>query len=88
MTLDIRASAASGALMLAWLPVNSCLALLCGPPDQPLTERQILRLYRTKDEAYADWRRITAPRLPGEPLTALPANRCATGAQLPTLRSR
>ncbi len=28
------------------------------------------------------------PILPGEPLPALPANRCATGAQLPTLRSR
>lgn len=69
---DVRASAASGCLLLVWLPTNSCLALLCGPADQPIPHREILRLYRTKDDAYADWHRITAP----------------SGAQLPTLRSR
>ena len=57
---DVRASAASGCLLLVWLPANSCLALLCGPADQPITQREVLRLYRTKDDAFADWHRITS----------------------------
>jgi hypothetical protein len=60
MALDIRATDPSGCLLLVWLPVNACPALLYGAPEQPVSKRTVLRLYRTKDEAYADWRRITA----------------------------
>lgn len=87
MKYDIRATAASGALLLVWLPANCCLALLYGAPEQPVHLRRILRLYPTKDEAYWDWRRITAPRLPGESLGSVfsAGGRQATGAQLPTI---
>lgn len=62
MNGDIRAESASGALLLVWLPANSCLALLAGPPGQPLSRYSVLRLYRTKDDAWDDWCRITTPQ--------------------------
>jgi hypothetical protein len=54
---DVRASI-DDALVLCWMPMNLCMGLLWGDPMQPLHQRKVLRLYRTKDEAWADWRRI------------------------------
>ena len=81
-SLDVRAS--EGALMLAWLPVNSALALIWAPAD---ATPQVLRIYRTKDDAYAHWHQMhpASPRLPGEtPAAAMRHKRPPTGAQLPT----
>jgi hypothetical protein len=57
--IDIRASNQNGTLLLAWLPVNAAMALLYGDPARPIQDRSVLRIYRTKDEAFADWQRIT-----------------------------
>jgi len=62
MNGDIRAESASGALLLVWLPANNCLALLAGPPGEALSLYRVIRLYRTKDDAWDDWRRITTPQ--------------------------
>ncbi len=56
---DLRRISPCGCLALVWLPTNACPALLYGPPDRPLAQRSVLRLYRTKDDAFADWDRIT-----------------------------
>ena len=52
--MDVRASTNSGSLMLVWLPVNAALALVFGP------RQTLLRVYPTKDDAWADWHRITS----------------------------
>lgn len=57
---DIRRSA-TGSLVLTMLPANGCLALMFGNPEHPVSRWHILRLYRTKDDAFADWERINRP---------------------------
>lgn len=64
MMADVRASDSTGSLMLVWLPVNACMALLWGDPAAPAWERTVVRVYRTKDDAWSDWRRITGTWTP------------------------
>lgn len=57
---DVRCSA-TGSLVLTFLPANGCLALMFGNPEHSLSRWHVLRLYRTKDDAFTDWERINRP---------------------------